>query len=86
MEIDSEDKTLEEELDDEDNNNNDNGDQLQNPKLRSDSDSDSDSEDESQQNQELKTLETELSSNPANYDSHAQVINANPSFFLSFYL
>ncbi|KAI9397072.1 hypothetical protein POPTR_004G229732v4 [Populus trichocarpa] len=74
MEIDSEDKTLEEELDDEDNNNNDNGDQLQNPKLRSDSDSDSDSEDESQQNQELKTLETELSSNPANYDSHAQYI------------
>lgn len=69
-----EDKTLEEELDDEDNNNNDNGDQLQNPKLRSDSDSDSDSEDESQQNQELKTLETELSSNPANYDSHAQYI------------
>lgn len=74
MEIDSEDKTLEEELDDEDNNNNDNGDQLQNPKLRSDSDSDSDSEDESLQNQELKTLETELSSNPANYDSHAQYI------------
>ncbi|KAJ6928112.1 hypothetical protein NC651_011959 [Populus alba x Populus x berolinensis] len=74
MEIDSEDKTLEEELDEEGNNNNDNGDQLQNPKLRSDSDSDSDSEDESQQNQELKTLETELSSNPANYDSHAQYI------------
>uniref|UniRef100_A0A6M2ETE4 RRM domain-containing protein n=1 Tax=Populus davidiana TaxID=266767 RepID=A0A6M2ETE4_9ROSI len=81
MEIDSEDKTLEEELDDEDNNNNDNGDQLQNPKLQnpklrsdSDSDSDSDSEDESQQNQELKTLETELSGNPANYDSHAQYI------------
>lgn len=76
MEIDSEDNTLEEELDEEGNNNNDNGDQLQNPKLRSDSDSDSDSdsEDESQQNQELKTLETELSSNPANYDSHAQYI------------
>ncbi|XP_011013793.1 PREDICTED: squamous cell carcinoma antigen recognized by T-cells 3-like [Populus euphratica] len=79
MEIDSEDKTLEEELDDEENNNNDNGDQLQNPKpqnpkLRSDSDSDSDSEDESQQNQELKTLETELSSNPSNYDSHTQYI------------
>ncbi|KAL3597947.1 hypothetical protein D5086_009584 [Populus alba] len=81
MEIDSEDKTLEEELDDEDNNNNDNGDQLPNPKLQnpklrsdSDSDSDSDSEDESQQNLELKTLETELSGNPANYDSHAQYI------------
>lgn len=76
MEIDSEDNTLEEELDEEGNNNNDNGDQLQNPKLRSDSDSDSDSdsEDESQQNQELKTLETELSGNPANYDSHAQYI------------
>ncbi|CAK7357216.1 unnamed protein product [Dovyalis caffra] len=71
MEIDSESKTLEDEL------NNNNGDQLQSPKPRSsssDSDSDSDSEDESQQNQELETLETELSSNPANYDSHVQYI------------
>ena len=83
MEIDGEDITLEEELDDKDN-----GDQLQNPKLRSDSNSDSDSEsdDESQQIEELRTLEIELSSNPANYDSHVQVIDANSSFSSSFYL
>uniref|UniRef100_A0A6N2KJS8 LSM-interacting domain-containing protein n=1 Tax=Salix viminalis TaxID=40686 RepID=A0A6N2KJS8_SALVM len=77
MEIDGEDITLEEELDDNDkDNDNDNGDQLQNPKLRSDSnsDSDSDSDDESQQIEELRTLEIELSSNPSNYDSHVQYI------------
>ncbi|KAF9690327.1 hypothetical protein SADUNF_Sadunf01G0184000 [Salix dunnii] len=75
MEIDGEDITLEEEHDDNDNDNdNDNGDQLQNPKLRSDSDSDSGSDDESQQIEELRTLEIELSSNPANYDSHVQYI------------
>ncbi|KAJ6700516.1 PRE-MRNA PROCESSING PROTEIN PRP39-RELATED, partial [Salix koriyanagi] len=75
MEIDGEDVTLEEELDDNDKDN-DNGDQLQNPKLRSDSnsDSDSDSDDESQQIEELRTLEIELSSNPSNYDSHVQYI------------
>lgn len=40
----------------------------------SESESDSDSEDESQQKVELQTLETELSSNPSNYDSHVQYI------------
>lgn len=47
----------------------------QNPNSHpSDSESDSDSEDESQQKVELQTLETELSSNPSNYDSHVQYI------------
>lgn len=40
----------------------------------SDSDSDSDSDDEAQQSLELQTLESELSRNPSNYDSHVQYI------------
>lgn len=54
----------------------------QNPKTTTDSDSDSDSEsdsdsdDEAQDNLQLQTLETELSSNPGNYDAHVQYIRA----------
>lgn len=39
----------------------------------SSSDSDSESDDEAQAALELQTLETELSTNPANYDAHVQV-------------
>uniref|UniRef100_A0A803N661 RRM domain-containing protein n=1 Tax=Chenopodium quinoa TaxID=63459 RepID=A0A803N661_CHEQI len=39
------------------------------------SDSDSDDENEAQLLQELKTLESELSCNPSNYDAHVQYIN-----------
>ncbi|THG04523.1 hypothetical protein TEA_010714 [Camellia sinensis var. sinensis] len=49
----------------------------QNPKPTSDTDSDSDdsdSGDESQQTLQIETLETELSNNPVNYDSHVQYI------------
>lgn len=49
----------------------------QNPKTTTDSDSDSesdsDSDDEAQDNLQLQSLETELSSNPGNYDAHVQV-------------
>lgn len=40
----------------------------------SESDSDSDSDDEAQDALQLKTLESELSSNPSNYDAHIQYI------------
>ncbi|XP_071729799.1 uncharacterized protein [Rutidosis leptorrhynchoides] len=40
------------------------------------SDSDSESDDEAQALLEIKTLETELSVNPANYDAHVQYITA----------
>ncbi|CAL5380029.1 unnamed protein product [Camellia sinensis] len=49
----------------------------QNPKPTSDTDSDSDdsdSGDDSQQTLQIETLETELSNNPVNYDSHVQYI------------
>ncbi|XP_023757425.1 uncharacterized protein LOC111905928 isoform X1 [Lactuca sativa] len=42
----------------------------------SSSDSDSESDDEAQAALELQTLETELSTNPANYDAHVQYIKA----------
>lgn len=42
----------------------------------SSSDSDSESDDEAQVALELQTLETELSTNPANYDAHVQYITA----------
>lgn len=41
-------------------------------KLSSDSDS-SDSEDEAEQTQQLRALESDLSTNPSNYDSHVLV-------------
>lgn len=41
----------------------------------SDSQSDSDSEDDAQQNTQIQALETELLSNPSNYDTHVQVIS-----------
>lgn len=43
---------------------------------QSGSDSDSDSEDDAQQNEQIQALETELSNNPSNYDSHVQYIKA----------
>ncbi|XP_062095032.1 uncharacterized protein LOC133800931 isoform X1 [Humulus lupulus] len=46
----------------------------QNPQTDSGSGSDSD-DDEAQDNLQLQTLETELSTNPSNYDSHVQYIN-----------
>lgn len=36
---------------------------------------DSDSEDEAQQNLQLESLQTELATNPSNYDAHLQVIS-----------
>ncbi|KAM6563314.1 hypothetical protein CsatB_023312 [Cannabis sativa] len=42
---------------------------------QSDSDSDSDSDDDARDNLQLQTLETELSTNPSNYDAHIQYIN-----------
>ncbi|PSS19003.1 Squamous cell carcinoma antigen recognized by T-cells 3 like [Actinidia chinensis var. chinensis] len=55
--------------------------EVQNPKNPTDSDSDSDSnsgdsDDEAQETLQIQTLETELSQNPANYDSHVQFIRA----------
>ncbi|KAM7481993.1 hypothetical protein LguiB_006576 [Lonicera macranthoides] len=54
--------------------------EIQNLKNTTDNDtgseSDSDSDDEAQDNLQLQTLETELSSNPANYDAHVQYIRA----------
>ena len=52
------------------------GDVDENPKSsrKSSSDSESsDSEDEAEQNEQLLTLESELSTNPSNYDAHVQV-------------
>ncbi|KDP40896.1 hypothetical protein JCGZ_24895 [Jatropha curcas] len=51
-----------------------NGDNLENPNSPSSSDSDAESDDDTYLNQELKTLEAELSTNPSNYDSHVQYI------------
>ncbi|XP_065870636.1 uncharacterized protein [Euphorbia lathyris] len=57
-----------------------NGDDFQKPKTPTacdssdDSDADSMEEDDSQLNEELKTLELQLSSNPSNYDAHVQYI------------
>ncbi|KAK6263531.1 hypothetical protein SCA6_018965 [Theobroma cacao] len=53
------------------------GDVVENPKASSKSSSDSessDSEDEAEQNEQLQTLESELSTNPSNYDAHVQYI------------
>ncbi|XVF23161.1 hypothetical protein REPUB_Repub13aG0013400 [Reevesia pubescens] len=47
------------------------GEVVENPKSDSES---SDSEDEGEQNEQLLTLESELSSNPSNYDAHVQYI------------
>ncbi|OMO65610.1 hypothetical protein COLO4_31114 [Corchorus olitorius] len=55
----------------------DEGDSKESPKssLKSDSDSESsDSEDEGEQKQQLQTLESELSTNPSNYDAHVEYI------------
>lgn len=61
----------------------------QNPKTTTDSDSDSesdsDSDDEAQDNLQLQTLETELSSNPGNYDAHVQVFHSAQSFISNLY-
>lgn len=38
--------------------------------------SDSDSEDEAQQNLQIESLQTELVTNPSNYDAHLQVISS----------
>ena len=46
---------------------------VRNSSSASSSDSDSESDDEAQAALELQTLETELSTNPANYDAHVQV-------------
>ena len=46
--------------------------------------SDSDSEDEAQQNLQIESLQTELVTNPSNYDAHLQVISSLPYFFLLF--
>lgn len=48
----------------------------ENPKSKQKSSSDSessDSEDEAEQNEQLLALESELSTNPSNYDAHIQV-------------
>ena len=37
---------------------------------------DSDSEDEAQQNLQIESLQTELVTNPSNYDAHLQVISS----------
>ncbi|GFY94664.1 hypothetical protein Acr_10g0000490 [Actinidia rufa] len=55
--------------------------EVQNPKNPTDTDTDSDSnssdsDDEAQETLQIQTLETELSQNPANYDSHVQFIRA----------
>ncbi|PSS00319.1 Squamous cell carcinoma antigen recognized by T-cells 3 like [Actinidia chinensis var. chinensis] len=50
--------------------------QVQNPKTPPDTNSDSDSDDEAQETLQIQTLETELSQNPTNYDSHVQYIRA----------
>ncbi|KAL7002105.1 hypothetical protein U1Q18_003258 [Sarracenia purpurea var. burkii] len=50
--------------------------EIQNPKKPSDADSESDSDDEAQETLQIEALETELSSNPTNYDAHVQYIKA----------
>ena len=54
--------------------------QVQNPKTPPDTNSDSDSDDEAQETLQIQTLETELSQNPANYDSHVQVFTLSSKF------
>lgn len=53
---------------------------MSDPKNRSDSESESDSDDEATKLQ-IQTLESELYTNPSNYDAHVQVIALlNPMF------
>lgn len=56
---------------------------------RSDSDTESDSDDDdddSKQNLEIQALETELSSNPSNYDAHVQVYLLSPYIIYAYIL
>ncbi|XP_031102711.1 squamous cell carcinoma antigen recognized by T-cells 3 isoform X1 [Ipomoea triloba] len=46
------------------------------PRSDSDTESDSDDDDDAKQNLEIQALETELSSNPSNYDAHVQYIKS----------
>lgn len=53
------------------------------PSPVSSGDSDSDSEDEAESNNQIQTLESELSANPYNYDAYVQVtINFYPTFWI----
>lgn len=56
------------------------------PSSNSDSGSDSESDDEAQAILELQTLETELSTNPANYDAHVQVLFQFCDFYVCLFV
>lgn len=55
------------------------------PRSDSDTESDSDDDDDAKQNLEIQALETELSSNPSNYDAHIQVFLLSLHIILCIY-